>query len=61
MSVGYSDLVSGNIYRHGMNGLCLFVSVHPHDGAYLIMENIDDESDDFGKFFGCERHELEKL
>lgn len=37
-----------------------FIASHPWDGAYLIVENMDDETDG-PKFFGCVREELTEV
>lgn len=50
-----NDFTCGAQYVHKTRGKCGFVTAHPFDGAYLIMEDAD------GEFFGCEADELTKV
>ncbi len=50
----------GATYVHRALGRCMFIGVHPGDGACLIMERYDEHKDKF-RYFECEHSDLEPV
>lgn len=62
MTVEFSDLKPGEHYEYRPGGFTvMFIAAHPDDGAYLIVENVDDAEGNPQKFFACVREELELI
>lgn len=53
------ELQLGADYMHrGLRKQVTVIGIHPHDGAYVIVEVYDEEADE-SKLFGCEASDLE--
>jgi len=58
MTIEFNQLNVRDEYLHVTQGTCTFISTHPHDGAYLIMERLSADDGETDEFFGCVREEL---
>lgn len=53
-----NQMVRGSDYIHCVHGRVTFIASHPHDGAFLICQQVDVDDDCECPYFGCEADAL---
>ena len=52
------DLINGKDYRHKDGRIGTLIGSHPHDGALLVFNEVDNKDDDGFVFYACEACDL---